>query len=413
MVEYLYVDFDAFFASCEQYLRPELRGKPVGVVAVEAETTCIIAASYQARPFGIKTGTPVREAKQRCPQIELVVARPALYVQLHHELLDVIEQCIPIGEVRSIDEVICRLHGSERHPDRAIAIATAIKAAIRERFGTVLSCSIGIAPNPFLSKTAAELEKPNGLVLLQKQDVPERLLHLELQDLCGIGRRMEARLHSAGIRTIADLYRASRAQLRQVWGGIEGERFYAHLRGECTYQPPHRRRSVGHSHVLPPQLRSPDAAFAVLHRLVQKAAMRMRQLELIAGQMDVGVELLPAGRWERQMRLFPTADTFLLVGALRSMWKEFDRRRTPFHVWVSLSQLQPSGLQLALPLDADHERQRAILEALDRINARHGPGMIYLAASHAVRDAAPMRIAFTHIPNPSLEDDTPRTHPLR
>jgi DNA polymerase-4 len=70
-------------------------------------------------------------------------------------------------------------------------------------------------------------------------------------------------------------------------------------------------------------------------------------------------------------------------------------------------------LQLALSLDADHERQRAILAALDRINARHGPGMIYLAASHAVRDAAPMRIAFTHIPNPSLEDDTPRTHPMR
>jgi DNA polymerase-4 len=95
------------------------------------------------------------------------------------------------------------------------------------------------------------------------------------------------------------------------------------------------------------------------------------------------------------------------------MWKEFDRRRTPFHVWVSLSQLQPSGLQLALSLDADHERQRAILEALDRINARHGPGMIHLTASHAVRDTVPMRIAFTHIPDPSLEDNTPSTHAQR
>lgn len=406
MLEYLYVDFDAFFASSEQFLCPALRGKPVGVVAVETDTTCIIAASYQARPFGIKTGTPVREAKQRCPAIELVQARPALYVALHHELLALIERCIPIAEVRSIDEVLCHLHGNEQKPKRAHAIATTIKAAIAKRFDSVMTCSIGIASNPFLAKTASDLEKPNGLVLLYPEDVPGRLLHLSLQDLCGIGRRMEARLHRAGIRTVADLYAASRAVLRQIWGGIEGERFYAQLRGECTHRPPHRRRSVGHSHVLPPQLRTAEGAFAVAHRLVQKAAMRMRQLGVVTGQMTIGVEFIPAGRWERQLRLFPTADTFLLVAALRRMWEDFPLQRVPFHVWVYFDRLHPAGLQVALPLDADLERHSRVLAALDRINTRHGPGTLYLAASHNVRTAAPMRIAFTHIPDPATEDDS-------
>ena len=101
----LYVDFNSYFASVEQQLRPELRGRPVGVLPVLAETTCCIAASYEAKAFGVKTGTPVYEARKRCPGIVLLEARPPLYVEMHHRLVATVESCTPVGRVLSIDEM--------------------------------------------------------------------------------------------------------------------------------------------------------------------------------------------------------------------------------------------------------------------------------------------------------------------
>ena len=126
----LYVDFNSYFASVEQQLRPELRGRPVAVLPVLAETTCCIAASYEAKRFGVKTGTLVAEARKLCPDIRLVEARPAVYVELHHKLVEAIESCLHVERVLSIDEVACRLTGSDRRRERALALADQIKRSI-------------------------------------------------------------------------------------------------------------------------------------------------------------------------------------------------------------------------------------------------------------------------------------------
>src|ERR1017187_7457416 len=123
----LYVDFNSYFASVEQQLRPRLRGRPLGVLPVMTESTCCIAASYEAKAFGIKTGTMVREAKKRCPDMVFVEARPALYVQKHHELVAAVESCTPVGKVLSIDEMACPLMGSEQQRSKALALAQRIK----------------------------------------------------------------------------------------------------------------------------------------------------------------------------------------------------------------------------------------------------------------------------------------------
>lgn len=406
MLRYLFVDFNAYFAAVEQHLRPSLRGKPVGVVAVMTDRTCLITASYQARRYGLRTGTPVREALRRCPDLVLVEARPAVYVEMHHRLIELIERCIPIAQVCSIDEVLCSLSQAESDPQRARAIAERIKETLRREIGPTITCSIGIAPNPFLAKTASDLEKPDGLVILDSSDVPERLLSLQLQDLCGIGRRMEQRLHRAGIRTIADLYAATRSQLRAVWGSIEGERFYAHLRGECTDRRPSRRQSVGHSHVLPPELRSDSSAFAVLHRLMQKATARLRRLGLVTTELHIGCTALPNQKWDAQLRMPPTDDPFVLGEGLRRLWQQRPCTGVPFHVWVECRKLYPAHVQLPLPLDPVLDRHRRVLAALDAVNHAHGPGTLYIATAHTVRQAAPMRIAFSSIPSPEHEDDT-------
>ena len=174
-LRFLFVDFNSYFASVEQQVRPELRGKPVIVVPVMADTTCCIAASYEAKKFGIKTGTLVREAKTLCRDLLVVEARPPLYVEYHHKVLSVVESCIPVHKVLSVDEMACELTGSQRERHHALALAGKIKETIGRNIGTELRSSIGIGPNLFLAKTASDMQKPDGLVVIQPDDLPQCL----------------------------------------------------------------------------------------------------------------------------------------------------------------------------------------------------------------------------------------------
>jgi DNA polymerase IV len=198
-LRWLYVDFNSYFASVEQQLRPELRGKPIAVVAVETDSTSAIAASYEAKAFGVKTGTKIHEAKRLCPDLVCVLARHECYVEFHHRLIEEIERHIPVTAVCSIDEVACRLMDNENSLERSTAIARAIKNGIAKNIGAYLRCSVGIAPNRYLAKVGTELEKPDGLVVLNAADLPQRLFGLKLRDLPGIGANIEHRIKLAGI----------------------------------------------------------------------------------------------------------------------------------------------------------------------------------------------------------------------
>ncbi|OZA05382.1 MAG: DNA polymerase, partial [Methylophilaceae bacterium 17-44-8] len=130
MLNALYVDFNSYFASVEQQLQPQLRGKPIGVLAVMAETTCCIAASYEAKAFGIKTGTSVRDARKLCKDITFIEARPPLYVEHHHKLIEIVESCTHVEKVLSIDEMVCKLTGSQQAKENALKLAANIKQAV-------------------------------------------------------------------------------------------------------------------------------------------------------------------------------------------------------------------------------------------------------------------------------------------
>ena len=171
----LYVDLNSFFASAEQQLRPELRGRPVGVLPVMADTTCCIAASIDAKRFGIRTGTPVWQARKLCRDIVFVQARPSTYVEIHHRIVAAVESCTPVGAVLSIDEMACDLLGSDREEAKAVRLGKQIKQAIYDQVGEVLHSSVGIAPNRFLAKTASNMQKPDGLVVIRQHELPQRL----------------------------------------------------------------------------------------------------------------------------------------------------------------------------------------------------------------------------------------------
>ncbi len=403
----LYVDFNSYFASVEQQMRPELRGRPIAVVPVLAETTCCIAASYEAKRCGVKTGTLVSESRKLCPDIRFVEARPALYVELHRKLVEAIESCLHVERVLSIDEVACSLTGSDCRRERALSLAHQIKRAVAGRVGSEMRSSIGIAPNVFLAKVASDMEKPDGLVVIEDADLPDCLYGLKLRDLCGIGKAMEQRLHRSGIKSVRELCAASKEKLRLAWGSVEGERVHARLLGEVLPDLPSQRGSVSHSHVLPPELRTPQAAISVLHRLLQKAAMRLRSYGRIAGAMQVKIRFRSRSTWENRALFDPTSDTLKLLEVLESLWREFPQKEDgikPLAVAVALSRLEEQGHQARSLFDAGrpHDRLNAIM---DSINLRYGKNTLYFGGAHTALHSAPMRIAFGHIPDLETEGD--------
>lgn len=420
MLQALLIDYNGFFASCEQQDRPELRGRPVAVIPVASGHTSCIAASHDAKRAGVKVGTPVAEARRLCPGIALVESRPERYLHYHRKLLEAVETCLPVAEVWSIDEVWCRLPVGIQTPDTAFALARKLKRAIARLAGDQLTCSVGLAPNAWLAKIASDLEKPDGLVVIERHDLPHRLHALELRDLPGVGENMESRLRAAGIHTVEQLCAAELRELRRIWGGIEGERMWRRLRGEEVPLPPRHTGSIGHAQILSPDLRNPEGARATLHRLLQKAALRLRHGRLYAGGMHVALKYQGRGgrdtrvRWSDAVTFTDTQDTLELIRVLNLLWEKRPARRADhFSVGVTLFALVPEashtgtlpGLLEARP--GDTTRRAALNATLDHINKKLGKHSVVYGGALGALAYAPIRIAFQRIPDLVVEEGEP------
>ena len=422
-VNWLFLDLNSYFASVEQEVRPELRNRPVAVVPSLVDTTCCIAASYEAKARGVKTGTMVKEAKELCPEIIFVEGRHELYTEYHKKILEAVWTCIPVTAVRSIDEMVCQLIGRERSLLAAMDLGRRIKDAIRKQVGSTLRCSIGLAPNQYLAKVATDMEKPDGLVALTKDVLKEALPTLKLQDLPGVGARMEKRLNEKGIQSMADLIAVlekdhGREQTGELWGSVWGERMWHWLRGdEVVEESNEHAKSMGHQHVLAPAFRNTEGAWAVAHKLLHKAAMRMRGDKLWAAR--IGMTIAFQGRtrmkgsspfgpsrsesWSAEMRLLECQDNATLIGALRRLWDARPRGpayRQPFFLSVVLSDLVPDArhsLNLFDAQDGTIERLR-LAEAMDTLNHKYGMSTLAPATMLTAFEAAPTRIAFRSVP---------------
>ncbi|MEM9399461.1 MAG: helix-hairpin-helix domain-containing protein [Verrucomicrobiota bacterium] len=412
-LQYLFVDFNSYFASVEQEKRPELRGRPVGVVPVLAETTCCIAASYEAKKYGVKTGTRVSDARSLCPSIEIVESRPRVYVECHNQLVKAVESCLHVDEVLSIDEMVCELPANYRYHDKAIIMAERIKSTIAREVGEHLRSSIGIAPNPYLAKIASNLKKPDGLTCIDRPDLPSALIPLKLENIHGIGKRMVQRLRAHGICTVEELYAASRKELRLVWGGIEGERMYYNLRGDFVPRSPTKKTTIGHSHVLPPQERHEKQAFAVMNRLTQKAANRLRSNGYLAGGMQISIKFTGGRKWSETIQFFETQDTLEFMQLLHELWNRCPVFTTnhfslrPIAVGVNFYHLvEENNHTPSLFTQNPKSENRSKLNTLvDQVNKKFGNNTIYFGGAHEALQSAPMRIAFNHIPDLITEDD--------
>ena len=415
----LTIDFNSFFASVEQQERPELRGQPVAIVPVLAETTGCIAVSIEAKQLGLKRNLRITEARRTCPGLQVVESRPGVYIDYHRRLVEVIESCLHVSKVQSIDEVTCALTGRHAERERAVAIAKEIKIKISRLVGPCLRSSIGIAPNWLLAKVATDMQKPDGLTVLEDADLPTKLLHLQPNDIAGIGPNIDRRLREHGIDSMAKLYAAKLREFRGLWGGVRGEQMWRLLHGEDLGFFEHEsNNTIGHGTVLPPRLRNADSALAALHRLLQKAAMRLRHIGHYAGTLQVGVTFRDDSHWHDELRLTETQDTRTLTHALTQLWARRPKdtlRRTPLKVDIRLHHLLDlRGHTPDLFEQKQEESRGRLLTAVDTLNKTFGKNSVYFGGAHGATQDAPMRIAFTRIPEPEIEEiDTRKGRRLR
>jgi len=402
LLRYLFIDMNSYFASVEQLDNPLLRGKPIAVAPVMAETSCCIAASYEAKKQGVKTGTGVRDARSLCPGIIIVQANPKRYVEVHHQIIACVEQVLHVDKIMSIDEMACRLLGSEREPMKAHHLALDVKASIRQSLGEAVRCSVGLGPNVLLAKVAADMRKPDGLTLIEPHELPGKLECLDLEDLPGIGPRMRKRLNKQGILSVRQLCQLSERELAQLWGSkVLGGRWYHALQGADLTETPIRQSSVGHSHVLPPALRNDADAWAVLQRMLYKAAMRLRHDHLKAQSVTVQMSYLGREGWGLRRRIDPTSDTPTLLQVLHGLyWKKPAGRI--LKVGVVLGDVVKDS-QIPEHLFSKDRNLVALSHVMDQVNQRFGIQGAYFGGLHNVLQRAPMRIAFNRIPNVALE----------
>ncbi|NUM88066.1 MAG: DNA polymerase [Bdellovibrionales bacterium] len=400
---WLLLDLNSYFATVEQQLNPKLRGRSVAVVPLLADTTSVIASSIEAKKLGIKTGTRVGEARRLCPEIVFCSGSHDRYVETHEKIVEAVERVLPVSAVLSIDEMACRLMGREQSDEHATRLAREIKASIRKHAGDYLSCSIGLAPNRYLAKVASDMQKPDGLVKIRREDLPRVLHGLSLRDFPGIGPRMEERLHRYGVHTVERLGSLSETDLRTIWGGVNGARFHRAIRGEDYEDPPSERKSLGHSHVLPPELRSAEKAFLVAQKLLHKAAARLRRHELWCGEVALSVSFLGTEeRFSECLRVVECCDDITLLEALRELWSQVRFRHRPLKVGVTFGRLVSHDCH-TLSL-FENPRYRNLSLAVDAIQEKFGRDAVGFASMRALKGTAPTRIAFTNIPDAAGED---------
>ncbi len=409
-LKWLYLDFNSYFATIEQQINPSLRNKPIAIVPSLTDYTCAIAASYEAKRTGIKTGTMIIEAKKLCPNIICIQANHEKYIKYHHKLINEINRHIPIENVCSIDEVACKLIGNQCEAKNAIFLAISIKLGIKKNVGDYINCSIGISVNKFLAKTASNLKKPNGLKVLYKKNLPHRIKKLQLSDLTGIGKRMEKRLVLANINTIKDLYKLSPKNMRKIWGGVLGERFWNMLHGNDTIEIPTKTSTVGHSHVLHPSMRKPELAKYILSRLVLKAASRLRRKEYFCKKIKIYIKTCNGEYIEEKEKFSKLNDSISLLEKSNFIWQKIlisnkiKKIKQISVILYNLESLENSQINFIEYLNSDFittlKKRSNLSNTIDVINSRFGRDSITIGSlPNVMSQFSGTKVAFTRIPD--------------
>jgi len=287
----LHIDMNSYFASVEQQARPQLIGRPVGVVGSANKRTIIVAASVEAKKFSVKTGVQVHEARRLCPQITLIVADCRRYEAITRQFLEIFISKTSLVEVFSIDEAFLDLTRQVKNSQEAKSIAQQIKNEIKTKIGPNIRCSIGIAQNKFMAKLASEAKKPDGLTVVSPGQEIEFLDRFELTDACGIGLRTHAHLMKLGISSFSRLRQLPQTTLTLIFNSY-GLKLYKIARGQDD-EPIHPyftrpwAKSISRSKTLPRNTFDPELIKKFILAFCQNIAAELRRKNLLCRSAGV------------------------------------------------------------------------------------------------------------------------------
>ncbi len=391
----MHVDMNSYFASVEQQANPLLRGKPVGVCAYLSNNGCIIAASVEAKKFGVKTGMRVGVAKKICPQIVLLANDPDKYRFVSSQIFSLFKKISDEVEVYSIDEAFIDLTGLVKDFSVAKSIAIQIKQTIKKQVGSYLTCSVGISDTRWLAKFASEENKPDGLTIIARDDLQSVFKNRPLQHAWGIGKAMESRLRLLGIDNLFQLQHSSPTFLKKNLGWY-GYYLWCHLNGIEVEKVDQQRnqipKSVGHSYCLPKKTTDYKYLSGIMSKLAWRAASRMRSLDLQAGSISCGYSQIDGRGLFRSWRL-PNYlyDSMDIIEQSLTIFRDTINHPVNF-LSVSLSDLVSKSGQLSIFID--EVKKTNINRAIDNINNKFGEFTLLPGSLLPYQENAPDRIGF-------------------
>jgi DNA polymerase-4 len=365
----LHADLDSFYASVEQRDDPRLRGRPVIV-----GPGVVLAASYEAKAYGVRTAMGATKARRLCPRAVVVPARFEAYSEASKAVFEIFEDTTPLVEGLSIDEAFLDARGLERIAGTPVEIATRLRGRVLEEVG--LPITVGIARTKFLAKVASAVAKPDGLLRVAPEAELDFLHPLPVESLWGVGQKTAAKLHDRGIETVAEVARLGETALISMLGKGSGRHLHAlaHNRDPRRVRTGQRRRSMGSQRALGLRtFKSPAELDATLVAIVDRLARRLRAARRVCRTVVLRLRFADFSRATRSRTVNEaTAHTQTILVTAR----ELLAAATPLIeqqgcslLGISLTNLEnDDAVQLALPLD----RQRALDATLDDVRDRFG-----------------------------------------
>jgi DNA polymerase-4 len=370
----LHADLDAFYASVEQRDDPRLRGRPVIVGA-----GVVLAASYEAKAFGIRTAMGGRQARQLCPWAVVVSPRMSAYSEASKAVFDVFEQTTPLVEGVSIDEAFLDVGGLRRVSGTPLEIAVRLRREVLERVG--LPITVGVARTKFLAKVASGVAKPDGLLVVPPDRELAFLHPLRVERLWGVGAVTAAKLRGRGITTVGEVAQLAEGSLVSMLGRASGRHLHAlaHNRDPRPVQVGRRRRSIGSQRALGWARKTPGAVDTALVGLVDRVTRRMRAADRVGRTVVLRLRFDDFSRATRSHTLpRPTAHTETILATARTLLATATpmiERQGLTLVGISVGNLDDRGaIQLALPFDG--HSGGALDAALDNVRERFGSAAV-------------------------------------
>ena len=382
------VDMNAFFISCEMTRNDSLVGVPAAVAGdPKRRSGIILAANYEARSYGVKTTMVLHQALKLCPKLILVPPDHHFYQQKSEEVMALLSNYTPVLEQNSIDEAWLDMTGTEGLFGNPLKAAKRIMDEIKDRLR--LPCSIGIAENKFLSKMAAEMEKPLGITELWKNDIPVKLWPLPVKEMYGVGTKTAEKLNRMGIRTVGDLAK-SNANLIVRTFGKGGSEMHLHANGmddsPVLAREDDDMKSIGRSTTLPEDISDVEKAKLILMELADDIGMTARRHDKKGHTVHITIKYSDFRVVTKQATIPATCTTREIYQAgcilLEQNWSQFHPVRL---IGISLSGFNEDGclIQPSLFDQAESnpakDKSRQIDEVMDKIRSRHGTETITFA----------------------------------